>query len=55
MAKVGVLHENARISGRLWRKLISLMSIWTNYSLAYANSNKTDKVQTTRKRLEMHW
>ena len=32
MTKVGVLHENAQISGRIWRKLISLMSIWANYT-----------------------
>ena len=32
MTKVGVLHENARLSRRFWRKLISLMSIWTNYN-----------------------
>ena len=30
MTKVGVLHKNARISRRFWRKLISLMSIWAN-------------------------
>ena len=33
MTKVGVLHENARISRRFWRELISLMSIWTNYTI----------------------
>ena len=38
--KVGVLHENARISRRIWRKLISLISIWANYT-----------VHHTRKRL----
>ena len=31
--KVGVLHENARISRRIWRKLISLISIWANYTV----------------------
>ena len=32
MTKVGVLHENAQISRRFWRKLISLMSISANYT-----------------------
>ena len=32
MTKVGVLHENARISRRFWRKLISLRSILTDYT-----------------------
>ena len=32
ITKVGVLYENARISRRFWRKLISLMSIWANYT-----------------------
>ena len=36
MTKVGVLHENARISRRFWRKLISLMSIWANYSTPFS-------------------
>ena len=31
MTKVGVLHENARISRSFWRKLINFMSIWANY------------------------
>ena len=33
MTKVGVLHENARISRRFWRKLISLRSILADYTL----------------------
>ena len=35
MTKVGVLHENARISRRFWRKLISLRSILTDYNHLY--------------------
>ena len=31
MTKIGVLHENAQISQRFWRKLISPMSIWADY------------------------
>ena len=31
MTKVGILHENARISRRFWRKLISLRSILADY------------------------
>ena len=31
VTKVGVLHENARISRRIWRKLISLRSIMADY------------------------
>ena len=31
MTKVGVLDENARISRRFWRKLISLRSILIDY------------------------
>ena len=33
MIKVEVLHENARIARRFWRKLISLKSIWANYTV----------------------
>ena len=32
MTKVGVLNENARISRRFWRKLISLRSILADYN-----------------------
>ena len=32
MTELGVLHENRRIPRRFWRKLISLMSIWANYT-----------------------
>ena len=32
MTKVGVVHENARISRRFWRKLISLRSILADYT-----------------------
>ena len=38
MTKVGVIHENARISRRFWRKLISLRSILTDYIIALMNS-----------------
>ena len=31
MTKVGVLHENAIISGRFWRKLISLRSVLADF------------------------
>ena len=39
MTKVGVLHENARISRRFWRKLISLRSILTDYTQLMNNKN----------------
>ena len=39
MTKVGVLHENERISRRFWRKLIRLMSIWANYTVPNDNEN----------------
>ena len=36
---VGILHENARISRRFWRKLISLRSILADYR-KYESQNK---------------
>ena len=42
MSKVGVLHENAPISRRFWRKLISLRSILADYIIIYI----ADKLQT---------
>ena len=33
MTQVGVIHENARISRKFWRKWISLISIWANYNI----------------------